>query len=92
MAKIRINDQLELAYEESGTGRPIVFLHGVWMSARFFHKQVPALGQNHHAIALDLRGHGGSSHTPDGHTMATYAEDVHAFLKAKDLHDAVLVG
>ena len=24
--------------------------------------------------------------------MATYAEDVHAFLKAKDLHDAVLVG
>ena len=92
MAKIRIDDQLELAYEESGTGRPIVFIHGVWMSARFFHKQGPALGQKHHAIALDLRGHGGSSHTPDGHTMATYASDVHAFLKAKDLRDAVLVG
>ncbi|GEM_PF-2924627 len=38
MAKIRISDQLELAYEKSGAGRPIVFLHGVWMSARFFHK------------------------------------------------------
>ena len=92
MAKIRIDDQLELAYEESGAGRPIVFLHGVWMSARFFHRQLPALGQNHHAIALDLRGHGGSSHTPDGHTMASYAQDVHAFLKAKNLNDAVLVG
>jgi len=92
MAMIRIDDQLELAYEESGTGRPIVFIHGVWMSARFFHKQVPALGRNHHAIALDLRGHGGSSHTPDGHTMATYAQDVRAFLKAKNLSDAVLVG
>ena len=92
MAKIRVDDQLELAYEENGTGRPIVFIHGVWMSARFFHKQVPALGQNHHAIALDLRGHGGSSHTPDGHTMAVYAQDLRAFLKAKDLKDAMLVG
>ena len=92
MAKIRIDDALELAYEENGTGRPIVFIHGVFMSARYFHKQLPELGQNHHAIALDLRGHGGSSHTPDGHTMATYARDVHAFLKAKDLQGAVLVG
>ncbi len=92
MPKIRITDQLELAYEESGAGRAIVFVHGLWMSSRFFHKQLPGLGQNHHAIALDLRGHGGSSHTHDGHTMATYALDVHAFLKARDLHEAVLVG
>ena len=92
MPKIRIDDHLELAYEEIGAGRPIVFLHGVWMSARYFHKQLPDLGRNHHAIALDFRGHGGSSHTPDGHTMATYAQDLSAFLKAKGLQDAVLVG
>ena len=36
MAMIRIDDQFELAYEESGTGRPIVFIHGVWMSVLFF--------------------------------------------------------
>ena len=52
MAKIRISDDLELAYEESGAGngRPIIFIHGVWMSARFFHRQLPELGKNHHAI------------------------------------------
>ena len=92
MPKIRINDQLELHYEESGAGRPIVFVHGVWMSGRYFHRQLPALGQNHHAIALDLRGHGQSSHTEDGHTMATYAQDLRAFLKAMGLKDVVLAG
>jgi len=92
MPKIRINDELEINYEEMGSGRPIVFVHGVWMSGRYFHKQLPALGQNHHSIALDLRGHGQSSHTEDGHTMATYAEDLHAFLKIKGLSGVVLAG
>ena len=77
---------------ENGQGRPIVFVHGVWMSGRYFHRQLPELGKNHHAIALDLRGHGGSTHTPDGRTMATYVEDLRAFLKAKGLTDVVLAG
>ena len=92
MPRIRINDQLEINYEENGQGRAIVFVHGVWMSGRYFHRQLPELGKNHHAIALDLRGHGSSTHTPDGHTMATYAEDLRAFLKAKGLTDVVLAG
>ncbi len=92
MPMIVINDQLEINYEENGNGRAIVFVHGVWMSGRYFHLQVADLGKNHHAIALDLRDHGGSSHTSDGHTMATYAQDLHAFLKAKKLSDVVLAG
>ncbi len=92
MPKILIDDQVELYYDESGTGRPIVFVHGVWMSGRYFHKQVPALGKNHHVIALDLRGHGQSSHAENGHTMVGYARDLHAFLAAKGLKDVVLAG
>ena len=92
MPMMRINDNLELHYEEMGAGRPIVFVHGVWMSGRYFHKQLPALGLNYHAIALDLRGHGQSTHCEDGHTMAVYAEDLRAFLKAKGLTDVVLAG
>lgn len=92
MPMMRINDQLELHYEELGAGRPILFIHGVWMSGRYFHKQVKSLGQDHHAIALDLRGHGQSTKTEDGHTMAVYAEDLRAFMKAKGLQDVVLAG
>ena len=92
MPKILVDDHVELYYDESGTGRPIVFVHGVWMSGRYFHKQVPALGENHHTIALDLRGHGQSSHAENGHTMVGYARDLHAFLAAKGLIDVVLAG
>lgn len=92
MPMIRITDRLDLHYEESGAGRPIVFVHGVWMSGRYFHRQLVGLSASHHAIALDLRGHGRSTHTPDGHTMATYAGDLRAFLKAKGLRDVVLTG
>jgi non-heme chloroperoxidase len=83
---------VELHYEESGSGRPVVFLHGVWMSARFFERQLGPVGERHHAIALDFRGHGLSEKTEDGHTVPEYAADLHAFLEALDLEEVVLVG
>lgn len=32
--------EADLHYEERGQGRPIVLLHGVWMSGRFFERQL----------------------------------------------------
>lgn len=83
---------LRLHYEEQGTGRPIIFLPGWTMSTTFFRHQLPFFAQHHQAIALDYRGNGRSSPTLIGHTMATYARDLRAFLVARDLHEAVLVG
>jgi non-heme chloroperoxidase len=82
----------ELYYEELGAGRPVVFIHGVWMSGRFFRHQLPYLGRSCRAIALDLRAHGRSTQAPSGHTVATYARDLHAFLERRELDGAVLVG
>ncbi len=31
----------QLYYEDYGQGQPIIFIHGVWMSSRFFKKQIP---------------------------------------------------
>jgi len=92
MPYFNLDDAVQLYYEEEGQGQPIIFIHGVWMSGRFFHKQLPYFGQNYHAIALDMRGHGRSAHFHSGHTMNTYAQDVHAFIKGKGLTDVVLVG
>ncbi len=83
---------VELHYEEKGSGRPVVFLHGVWMSARFFAKQLGPVGERFRAILLDLRGHGRSEKTESGHTIPEYAADLRAFLEALGLRDAVLVG
>jgi pimeloyl-ACP methyl ester carboxylesterase len=43
-------------------------------------------------IAPDLRGHGLSGKTDDGHTLARYARDIHYLLESLDYSDVTLVG
>lgn len=81
-----------LYYEDIGQGQPIIFVHGVWMSSRFFKKQLPYFGQRYRAIAPDLRGHGRSSPVHSGHTVANYARDLHGLINGLGLDDVVLVG
>src|SRR6185369_3681645 len=45
---------LKMYYEIHGTGRPLVLLHGAFMSAAVY----PALAENRQLIAVDLQGHG----------------------------------
>lgn len=81
----------ELYYHSSGSGTPVVFLHGVLMSSRFFTKQTP-LADNYQLLTLDFRGHGRSEKATAGHTVPEYAQDLEAFFSARDLTDIVLVG
>lgn len=82
----------QLYYEESGSGTPIVFLHGVLMGSRFFRDQQEALAKDYRPIVLDFRGHGRSEKTEAGHTIPTYAADVEAFLEKQGLDEIILVG
>ncbi|HAZ28546.1 MAG TPA: alpha/beta hydrolase [Candidatus Magasanikbacteria bacterium] len=79
-------------YDESGSGQPVIFIHGVWMSGRFFEKQLTHFGQQHRAIALDLRSHGCSEKTQTGNTVFQYARDLGGFIEALGLSRPVLVG
>jgi non-heme chloroperoxidase len=81
-----------LHYEEAGTGAPVVFLHGVWMSGRFFEGQLERFGARYRTVVPDLRGHGGSEHVHSGHTVDAYARDLRALVEALGLDGAVLVG
>jgi pimeloyl-ACP methyl ester carboxylesterase len=82
----------DLHYEDEGSGAPVVFVHGVWMSGRFFERQRPYFRERYRTIVLDLRGHGRSEHVHTGHTVAQYARDLRAFMQALELRDAVVVG
>ncbi len=82
----------QLYYEEKGLGQPIIFIHGVWMSGRFFHKQFEYFAQRYRTIILDLRAHGRSAQVHSGHTMANYARDIHGLMERLKLADVVLVG
>ncbi|MBE9513085.1 MAG: alpha/beta hydrolase [Chloroflexi bacterium] len=81
-----------LYYEEKGRGQPIIFIHGVWMSGRFFQKQLDYFAQRYRTIILDLRGHGRSAQAHSGHTIANYARDLHGLMQGLELANVVLVG
>jgi pimeloyl-ACP methyl ester carboxylesterase len=89
---VDIGNGVQLYYEEKGSGQPVLFVHGIWASCRFFKKQIPWFGENYRAIALDLRGHGRSSMTLYGQTVPTYASDLRAFIDCLGLKDVIIVG
>jgi pimeloyl-ACP methyl ester carboxylesterase len=75
------------------TGRLVLLLHGFpefWWTWRH---QLPSLARaGHRAVAMDLRGYGGSDRTPNGYDPFTLAQDVSGVVKALGYREAVLVG
>ncbi|CAG9620013.1 alpha/beta fold hydrolase [Sutcliffiella rhizosphaerae] len=92
MPKVEVNAGVELHFDDQGDGTPIIFIHGVWMSRKFFKEQLPYFSQNYRAITLDMRGHGDSTKVQEGHTISTYAKDLHSFITKLELKDVILVG
>jgi len=51
-------DGVRVAYEQSGRGIPLVFVHGLGDDRHTWRDAIDRLSTDHHCIALDLRGHG----------------------------------
>lgn len=89
---VDIGNGVQIYYEEKGSGQPVLFVHGLWGTCRYFYHQLGWFGERYRAIALDLRGHGRSSMTLSGQTVPTYAKDLLTFMDTLGLQDVVLVG
>jgi non-heme chloroperoxidase len=85
-------DGARLAYDDAGSGRPVVLIHGVCMSRRFFARNTGPLAERFRVVSVDLRGHGESPASEGGHTVAQYAQDVKHLVDTLALDDVVLVG
>jgi non-heme chloroperoxidase len=84
---------IEIHYEDYGSGSPVVLIHGYPLSGRAWDKQVPVLlGAGHRVITYDRRGFGQSSQPTTGYDYDTFVADLTTLLDTLDLHDAVLVG
>ena len=71
----------------------VVLLHGFPEFWWCWRAQLPALAEaGYRAVAMDLRGYGGSDKTPDGYDPVTLAQDVAGVVKALGERSAVLVG
>src|ERR1044071_8194241 len=75
MTQIRINN-INLAYTDTGVGRPVVLIHGYPFNRALWTEQLPALSNDHRIIAPDLRGFGESEASRDTSTMSQLAADV----------------
>jgi pimeloyl-ACP methyl ester carboxylesterase len=78
---------------DAGEGPCILLLHGFptfWWTWR---RQLTTLANaGYHAIAMDLRGYGGSDHPPEGYDPRTLAADVGGVIRSLGEEDAVIVG
>jgi non-heme chloroperoxidase len=84
---------IELYYEDHGSGQPVVLIHGFPFSGRAWERQTPAiLDSGRRAITYDRRGFGKSSQPTDGYDYDTFAADLDTLLKTLDLSDVVLIG
>ncbi len=84
---------IELYYEDHGTGRPVILIHGWPLSGASWEKQVPVLLRaGYRVITYDRRGFGESSKPATGYTYDVLAEDLHKLIMKLDLRDITLVG
>ena len=83
---------LEMYYEIHGTGRPLVVLHGAYMTVERMGEVVPSLAETRQVIAVELQGHG---HTADIDRPLTYeqmADDTAALLEHLGIEQADVFG
>jgi len=84
---------IELYYEDHGSGRPVVLIHGYPLSGRAWDRQVPMLLEaGNRVITYDRRGFGKSSQPATGYDYDTFAADLNTLLETLDLREVILVG
>jgi len=86
-------EPINIYYEDSKIGKPVVFIHGWPLSGSMWEYQVVQLYQmGLRCITYDRRGFGKSDRPFTGYDYDTMAGDLKALLDAIDLNDVTLVG
>jgi 3-oxoadipate enol-lactonase len=89
--RVRLRD-FEMEYEERGSGAPLLLVHGFPLNRKMWEPQISGLSGSARVITPDLRGFGGSGHTPGSYSMDTLAGDLHEFLNEIDVREPVILG
>src|ERR1700724_1436417 len=85
--------RIDLYYEDHGSGKPVVLIHGYPLSGASWEKQVAVLlAAGYRVITYDRRGFGKSSQPATGYNYDTFADDLYKLVTQLTLRDFTLVG
>lgn len=83
---------MEMYYEVSGDGEPLIILHGAYMNIPTMGEIVPRLAETHKVYALELQGHGRTNDIDRPITYPNLAGDVAAFMDEVGIEKADIFG
>ena len=84
---------IDLHYQDHGTGKPVILLHGWPLNERSWENQEAVLlAKGFRVISYARRGFGESSKPATGYNYDTFAEDLHRLITRLDLREITLVG
>ncbi len=84
-------NQLSLAYDDKGSGIPVLWVHGYPLNRTLWKPQLDGLADIARGLSLDLRGHGESQGSSGVYSMDLLADDCAAFLDALEIHQPVVL-
>ncbi|MEO9299633.1 alpha/beta fold hydrolase [Devosia alba] len=90
-ATIEING-MQMYYEVSGKGDPLIVLHGAYMNIPAMGAIIPKLAETHEVYALEFQGHGRTTDIERPITYPNLAGDVAAFMDAMGIEKADIFG
>ncbi len=90
-ARVEVNG-MQMYYEVSGQGDPLVVLHGAYMNIPSMGGIIPKLAETHTVYALEFQGHGRTTDVDRPITYPGLADDVAAFMDAVDVPKADVFG
>ena len=80
------------SYTDEGSGKPIVFLHGLEMDRTLFDHQIDALRDRYRVVSIDAPGHGESAPVPVGIDFYQYGDMVAGVAEQLGITSAVWGG
>ena len=85
-------ENVNLFYQDIGSGTPVVLIHGLTLSSSMWKPQIEYLSNSFRLIIPDLRGHGKSTVPEHGYTIHDYASDIVQLISQLNLKKVHLIG
>jgi len=91
-AFLSIDQNIRIRYQRAGKGAPMLLVPGWSFSGAIFSKQIPHFSRTYDVIAIDPRGQGESTKSPEGNSYRQHGADIAALVDQLRLNRVIFLG